>query len=172
MKQITKTLKHLKMRLSLAPVLFSLIIFGLYATQIIFKREDWPLTHLSLFSAGRYDTTHTIKISIENIIQENGQKTRVEPLLWGSDKFFIIESLEKIILDRHPNIHDGASFAKDPDTIHLIDQFVEENILPLYSWHQKERRGELIIRLRYWDQLNFQNYHTPEKEEIYWRKSL
>ncbi len=135
--------------LDLKSKIFFVLIFIAYASQIIFQREDWPLTKLSLFSGGRFETFNLCKISIQ---YERGGKS-IDPLLLGSDKFFIIGSLEAMMC------------TKDP-TINEVSTFLHQNITPILVRNQVPLSGVIKVKRRYWKELVYGNFDSPEVDEI------
>ncbi len=135
---------------------FFIILTLAYSSQIIFHREDWPLTKLSLFSAGRYDTHNTCKISVQYI----DQGAMIDPLLLGSDKFFIVESLQEMIC--HRDSFDRAQ----------VTHFIDQNITPILTRKNMGHSGVINLRLRFWDELVFGNFTSPNRDEIILRYPL
>ena len=139
--------------------IFLIIILLGYASQSLLKREDWPLTKLSLFTAGRYDTTHLIKVSLH---YQKAQRS-IAPLLLGSDKFFIIESLSEIIQNTE----------EDPETKKTkVELFLKENVFPILTRHFRTPSGTLILRVRAWNELRYDNYFTPNEDYIFLEMKL
>lgn len=139
--------------------IFLIIILLAYASQSLLKREDWPLTKLSLFTAGRYDTTHLMKVSL----QYQDTQHSIDPLLLGSDKFFIIESLSAIIQNKEVDQETKKSKVK---------LFLKENVLPILTRHFHTPLGTLILRVRSWNELRYDNYFTPNEDYIFLEMKL
>jgi len=130
-----------------------------YASQSLLKREDWPLTKLSLFTAGRYDTTQLVKVSL----QYQDTQRSIDPLLLGSDKFFIIESLSAIIQNKEEDLETKKS---------KVELFLKENVLPILTRHFRAPSGVLILRVRSWNELRYDNYFTPNEDYIFLEMKL
>ncbi len=139
--------------------IFLIIILLAYASQSLLKREDWPLTKLSLFTAGRYDTTHMVKVSLQ---YQNAERS-IDPLLLGSDKFFIIESLSAIIQNKEEDLQTKKS---------KVELFLKENVIPILTRHFRAPSGTLILRVRSWNELRYDNYFTPNEDYIFLEMKL
>jgi hypothetical protein len=152
-------------------ILFIVGFFGIYLAQQPQKREDWPFSYFGMYKGGRYLTKPLFKF---RLVYRDSQHV-FSPYDFPVDYYFVDERLRELILGTKEDINnDLLSLGTEviAGSKESVDLFLRENILSVIKEYCKEcRKGELSLEVQYWDNMTYDNFHSPDKVYIYTRLS-